>query len=65
MVCINIGQVEKRKGNVGMAYPGSKGWYVQQLKEVGVNRHPVDHRKLECYKTSILRKLYFDLVLKK
>ncbi|MFB6466159.1 DUF2639 domain-containing protein [Cytobacillus sp. Hz8] len=36
-----------------MAYPGSKGWYVQKLKELGVSKHPVDRKKLELYKTYI------------
>ena len=48
-----------------MAYPGSKGWYVKQLKENGILHHPVDRKKLEVYKTAILRKLYFDLVVDK
>ncbi|MDF0729066.1 YflJ family protein [Cytobacillus sp. S13-E01] len=48
-----------------MAYHGSKGWYVQQLKLNGVNKHPVDRRKLESYKTSTLRNLYFELITKK
>ncbi|MCA1032719.1 YflJ family protein [Bacillus timonensis] len=48
-----------------MAYQGSKGWYVQQLKNKGINRHPIDRRKLESYKASTLRKLYVDLVIGK
>lgn len=48
-----------------MAYPGSKGWYVKQLKERGVHQHPVERKKLETYKTAALRKLYFDLVADK
>lgn len=41
-----------------MAYTGSKGWYVARLKEFGVKEHPVERRKLELYKTYILRGLY-------
>lgn len=43
-----------------MAYPGSKGWYIQKLKEVGISKHPVDRKKLELYKTSIVRNLYLE-----
>ncbi|WP_170007128.1 YflJ family protein [Bacillus fonticola] len=45
-----------------MAYFGSKGWFVQQLKENGIRYHPVERKKLETYKTHILRNLYRDLV---
>lgn len=45
-----------------MAYPGSKGWYVQQLKLKGMNRHPVDRRKIELYKTFVLRNLYLQMI---
>ena len=48
-----------------MSYPGSKGWYVKQLKEKGIYHHPVERKKLETYKTYILRKLYFELVADK
>ncbi|MDR4889370.1 DUF2639 domain-containing protein [Bacillus sp. HNG] len=48
-----------------MAYPGSKGWYVKQLKEKGIHQHPVERKKLETYKTYILRQLYFELVVDK
>lgn len=47
-----------------VAYQGSKGWYVQQLKEMGVRYHPVDRRKLELYKTYVLRNLYLELTEK-
>lgn len=43
-----------------MAYRGSKGWYVKQLKELGITKHPVEHRKLELYKEFIVRNLYFE-----
>ncbi|WP_453994209.1 DUF2639 domain-containing protein [Bacillus nitroreducens] len=48
-----------------MAYPGSKGWYVKALKEKGIYHHPVERKKLETYKTYVLRQLYFDLVVEK
>ncbi|MDQ0226081.1 YflJ family protein [Metabacillus niabensis] len=48
-----------------MAYPGSKGWFVQQLKSKGINRHPIDRRKIELYKTSVLRGLYYDFIVKR
>ncbi|MBY0124532.1 YflJ family protein [Bacillus sp. S/N-304-OC-R1] len=47
-----------------MAYKGSKGWYIQQLKEAGIKRHPIELRKLESYKTYIVRNLYHDLIEK-
>jgi hypothetical protein len=43
-----------------MAYQGSKGWYIQKLKEKGISKHPTDLRKLEVYKTYIVRNLYFE-----
>jgi hypothetical protein len=47
-----------------MAHFGSKGWLVKQLKEAGVTRHPIERRKLEIYKASILYGLYQKYVLK-
>lgn len=47
-----------------LAYQGSKGWYVQELKKLGVNYHPVERRKLELYKEFVLRNLYFQLTEK-
>lgn len=44
-----------------MAYIGSKGYFISKLKEKGIRRHPVELRKLESYKTAILRNLYFDV----
>lgn len=48
-----------------VAYQGSKGWYVQKLKELGINYHPVDRKKLEQYKTYVLRNLYLEVLAKK
>jgi hypothetical protein len=47
-----------------VAYQGSKGWYIQRLKELGINKHPVDRRKIELYKTYIVRKLYIEALKK-
>lgn len=44
-----------------MAYKGSKGWYIQKLKEAGIKRHPIELRKLELYKTYVVRNLYYEL----
>ncbi|MGE7766150.1 DUF2639 domain-containing protein [Peribacillus sp. NPDC096540] len=44
-----------------MAYKYSKGWFVQQLKDAEIRYHPIERRKLELYKTHILRRLYYDL----
>ncbi|WP_243386980.1 YflJ family protein [Bacillus kexueae] len=48
-----------------MAYFGSKGWYIKHLKDAGITKHPEELRKLELYKTYVLRNLYFELVAKK
>ncbi|MEQ2529706.1 DUF2639 domain-containing protein [Robertmurraya yapensis] len=48
-----------------MAYQGSKGWYVQKLKELGVYYHPVERKKLETYKSYVLRNLYLEIIEKK
>ncbi|MGM9922935.1 MAG: DUF2639 domain-containing protein [Bacillus sp. (in: firmicutes)] len=42
-----------------MAYKHSKGWYLAQLKQIGITKHPVEQKKLELYKTFIVRKLYY------
>ncbi|MFC4183447.1 DUF2639 domain-containing protein [Saccharococcus thermophilus] len=47
-----------------MAYFGSKGWLVQQLKEAGIRRHPVERKKLETYRTATLIGLYQKYVKK-
>ncbi|WP_420837818.1 DUF2639 domain-containing protein [Bacillus mesophilus] len=52
--------LQKERG-IMMTYTGSKGWFVQQLKAAGVNRHPKGLKKLEVYDTSTLRRLYFNL----
>ncbi|WP_243292124.1 YflJ family protein [Bacillus sp. FJAT-47783] len=36
-------------------YFGSKGWYVKELKKLGIRNY--EGRKLESYKTYILAKL--------
>lgn len=48
-----------------MAYRGSKGWYISELKKIGMKRHPVERKKLELYKTHILRNLYLEYVERK
>ncbi|ASV69357.1 DUF2639 domain-containing protein [Cytobacillus sp. FSL W7-1323] len=48
-----------------MAYQGSKGWYIAKLKEFGVNRHPIELRKLELYKTYEVRKIYQQVLANK
>jgi hypothetical protein len=45
-----------------MAYLWSKGWFVKQLKDRGINSHQIERRKLELYKTSILSGLYNRLI---
>lgn len=41
-----------------MAYVGSKGWYVSELKKLGITK--IDGYKLKQYKTYILRKTYLE-----
>ena len=48
-----------------MAYQFSKGWYLQELKKAGINYLPLEKRKLENYKTFVVRNLYFEKVAKK
>ena len=43
-------------GGFVMAFAHSKGWYVSKLKEVGYIKH--EGRKLESFRTYILRGLY-------
>jgi hypothetical protein len=47
-----------------MAYEGSKGWYIKELKKMGITKHPIEKRKLELYKTFVIRSLYFELLKK-
>ncbi|PKR76919.1 DUF2639 domain-containing protein [Halalkalibacillus sediminis] len=39
-------------------YVGSKGWYVSELKKIGVNR--IEGRKVEKYKTTTLANTLAD-----
>lgn len=55
---------QKWEGGMKVAYQGSKGWYLQELKQMGITKHPVEHRKLELYKTYIVRNLYFEQLKK-
>ncbi len=57
--------VKKTVGEMRMAYQGSKGWYIAKLKEFGVNRHPIELRKLELYKTYEVRKIYQQVLANK
>ncbi|MBF7145524.1 MULTISPECIES: YflJ family protein [Bacillus cereus group] len=46
--------VQKKKGS-GFMYYGTKGWYVAELKKLGVRYH--EGRKLESYRGHVLRNL--------
>ncbi|HDR7633443.1 DUF2639 domain-containing protein [Bacillus mycoides] len=46
--------VQKKKGSDPMYY-GTKGWYVAELKKLGVRYH--EGRKLESYRAHVLRNL--------
>lgn len=48
-----------------MAHIYSKGWFIQQLKQAGITRHPVERRKLKLYKTYVVRNLYVEFVEKR
>ena len=39
-----------------MAYLYSKGWYIQQLKAIGISKF--EQKKLELYKTHVIANLY-------
>jgi hypothetical protein len=45
-----------------LAYKYSKGWFLAQLKAKGITKHPAERRKLESYKTYVVRKLYEELI---
>lgn len=45
-----------------MAYTHSKGWYVSQLRDRGISRHPIELKKLKLYKTYIVRNLYLSMI---
>lgn len=45
-----------------MAYFGTKGWYIKQLKDAGI-RH-IDGKKLESVKTYVVRNLYIEKIEK-
>lgn len=46
--------VQKKKGS-GLMYYGTKGWYVAELKKLGVRYH--EGQKLESYRGHVLRNL--------
>lgn len=45
-----------------MAHYGSKGYYVAELKKLGIRKHPTEDRKLESMKMTELRNIYFTKV---
>nr|WP_242236922.1 MULTISPECIES: YflJ family protein [Bacillus] len=45
----------KRKKGSGLMYYGTKGWYVAELKKLGVRY--LEGRKLESYRGHVLRNL--------
>ncbi|MED4402615.1 YflJ family protein [Metabacillus fastidiosus] len=48
-----------------MAYFGTKGWYIKELKALGMTKHPIERRKLELYKTYVVRNFYIEAVAEK
>lgn len=50
----------RAEGETVMAHLYSKGWFIQQLKAKGISKHPVERKKLEHYRTPVLRNLYLD-----
>lgn len=52
-------------GGNTMAYKYSKGWFLKELKEAGITKHPIERKKLELYKTYIIRNLYNEVMEKK
>ncbi|MDQ0217895.1 DUF2639 domain-containing protein [Peribacillus cavernae] len=45
-----------------MAHIYSKGWFIRQLRDAGMTRHPIEGRKLKLYKTYVLRNLYAEFI---
>jgi len=45
-----------------MAHVGSKGWYISELKRMGIRKHPIGRKKLELYRTSEIRNLYLEKI---
>lgn len=48
-----------------MAFRGSKGWFIQELKKMGISKHPIERKKLELYKTYLIRNLYWEITSEK
>ena len=38
----------------------TKGWFVKELKAMGILKHPKTKKSLKSYNTTILRQLYFE-----
>lgn len=45
-----------------MAYFGSKGWYVSELKKLGIRQ--IEGKKLESYKSHVLAAAYHEATSK-
>lgn len=50
-----------RKG-LSNSFRGVKRMVCLQLREMGMSKHPVELRKLELYKTYVVRTLFLELV---
>jgi hypothetical protein len=49
------------KGEKKVAFTYSKGWFIKELKEMGISKHPIERKKLELYRIHILRNLYHEM----
>lgn len=45
-------------------HKSSKGWYMNELKKIGITKHPVDKKHLAHYRTPALARL-FEVELEK
>jgi hypothetical protein len=57
-VILNINLYRNDKGDDGVAFAGSKGWYIKKLRGAGITKHPIDKKKLELHKTFVIKKIY-------
>lgn len=43
----------------------TKGWFVKELKAMGIGKHPKTKKSLKSYNTTILRQLHDEAVTRK
>ena len=43
----------------------TKGWFVKELKALGILKHPKTQKSLKSYNTTILRQLYDEAITRR